>query len=193
MSVRHATIKKPLDILKAEEWNMPHIVEIGRIDRVKRIQVDSDVTEIDITGLNGDEDEIYILLGLIKNPGGDGWIGFRYNNDSGENYVRIDAWIDSDGYHYGGPYDTGIDATFAPFIYLKAGEYGFSRVWIWAKSGTYRIHFVDWINPIRISRNFHHGYWKNTTDNITSLRIVRGTGTSVIGAGSIIWLLKYRI
>jgi hypothetical protein len=124
----------------------------------------------DITGLNGDSDEIYLLV--INHCAGAGQgPAIRFNDDNANNYGQSQIWNNKIGTigHNNAPTQVSIP------LYYVTPNMGISRIYIYAKSGTER--FIVGEHYGYTTTNEHYlvtlgGYWTNTADNITKLNIV---------------------
>jgi len=154
--------------------------------KVARIDVTSDATQADFTGLDGDSDGLYILVFYIKNTSGtNANYGFRFNDDTGTNYNwRELHGAGNDEYT---SYGTGVD--FARFSNCETGHYSFGVIWLCPKTGQQRLysgHYRDESDRIFVIG----GEWTNTADNITKISLV-ASETGAISAGS--WFILYKL
>jgi len=154
--------------------------------KVARVDVTSDVTQVDFTGLDGDSDGLYILVFYIKNStANDATCGFRFNDDTGTNY----NWQEIHGAGTSTYANSGSGVDNIKMAHLNAGKENFGVYWIYPKTGQMRYltgHFADTGN-----RAWHMvGWWTNTADNITKISIV-ASATGAISAGS--WFILYKL
>ncbi len=148
------------------------------------------VSSLDITNINGDNDEEYILISRFKNDyNGSTYYRLRINNDDGTNY----------GYQQLDASDTTVSATRDVTDCVLIGganslsQLSFGKINLSVKSGNVRILMSQsaWrialttVNKIFIIGNS----WNNTVNNVTSLKIYSDE-TNAIGVGSRIILLK---
>ena len=139
-------------------------------------------TSIDITGLDGDTDEIYkIDLFLVAGSTTLGTITGTINNDGGANY----------NYSYVGG-TSGGQTTFATGWNLDSDldgkKYGGNSLELRAKTeGYYRLGTNRWWSGG--ATNLFAFSWENTADNITSLKYT-STQADAFGIGTIIKVYK---
>jgi len=142
------------------------------------------VTSIDITGLEGDTDEVYELDSNIKANGVTGTASLRFNGDSGTNY--------------GFQYINGVNSTISASRNTEAttiqgynlgtdGFVGASSYLIHAKSGYVRTVLnprFDGSTGTTVSGCLQWGQsWNNTVDELTSITIfATGVGTFAVGS-----------
>ena len=171
---------------------------------IGKVQVGSDTDYVEFTGLNGDDDELYHLVVRVKNGGtvGDSlmvWVnGSYFTTKHLQHYVNWDGTTASVTYG-AGTMTNGFDIGWA-----RPGNWEWSFIWLMAKTGSPRISHRrdmrenDAGNDVK-TLGCDLCIWYDTTTNITSLRVVRGhystagdVVTNGIGAGSTIWLYKYK-
>jgi len=153
--------------------------------KVARVDVTSDVTQVDFTGLDGDSDGLYVLVCYINNGSSSAAnYGLRFNDDTGTNYTYV--------YLYGNGSSVSTDVDSLSYLYLgylAAGSRAFKVYWIYPKTGQLRYvtgHHVDTNH-----RAWHiGGWWTNTTDNLVKISIV-ASATGAISAGS--WFILYKL
>ena len=152
---------------------------------LKRIDVESDTQEFVVDGLNGDDDEVYLILFVYNNSYSDRAVVVIYpNDDRGTNYMQSEVFVDNtetvkgiyaDGY-------SGLLLTGKP---LPGNGVSQGFAYLFAKSGKRRVllcdHYEDHPNGLLGVRGL--AVWKNTTDNITKMVFSCPQGAG-IGAGS---------
>ncbi len=146
-------------------------------------------SQVDITGLDGDVDELYALYVIgEKTAGGANNYAVRFNGDSGTNYdsqalSAIGVTVSS--FRTTGENQVGISPASA-----IAGRQG-SETIIFAKSGGNRHIVARDGGPSGggISIRLQAGQWLNTVDNITEMNII-ATNPSDLAVGSQIFLFK---
>jgi len=153
-------------------------------EKVAEVTVSAATAQVNLTGLDGDNDQVYMLFIRAKNADGanNNALYVRLNNDSGTNYNR--RWLRTDGSNVNVRADTGVNS---PFIgTMPAGGIAFCTVFIFATSGQKRM-------IISLENGQQSGIctveWTNTADNVTQLNIVGG-GTNSIDAGTKIILFR---
>jgi len=165
----------------------PAILSFGSWDKIAEINVTADTTSITINNLDGDVDELYLIIAFLRNPtGSNARILLRYNNDSGLNYPRetLCAWETT----ITGKSDT-LDGAY--FAYMDTGAQGLNHALLYAKSG-YKRHLIVYHGRDgggAPAAEIMWSNWTNTTDNITSIVVV-STVADAIAAGSRIFLFK---
>jgi len=155
----------------------------GTWQKIAEIEVTSDTNQVNITGLDGDNDKVYCVIARIVNAdtSGNRTFYFRFNDDTATNYTMQ---------RLRGEYSSSIinqgDATFTAFAEATAGQVVGATSFIYAQSGQNRtvIAYSGCGNGVSV----FSGRWNNSTDNITKINIV-AEGT-YIGAGSKFILLK---
>ena len=155
-------------------------------------ELSSPATSVTISDLNGNSDEVYLILVWWKNNyNGAIELYLRPNNDSGANYALT---------YYG--YQTGVGPISGYFqnksgmrlSYIETINYmAFSYSFLYAKSGGQRVmvtHSAEKVTTELCGRgNTEHGVWNNIAYNITSLVVV-SAGANGIGVGSHIIVFK---
>ena len=175
MTLKTDSIKTdpPVGILKG--WKLVSYVEIT-----------SDVSQMEISGLNGDTDIEYILTGRsISTADISTELSLRFNNDTGDNYNIHYHEVSSSDHTYG-QYTSVSHMLIGRLPAL--GDLSF-LVYIYAKSGGYRYAIVN-----SIGRDLWLGYygneWVNTTDEITSMQIYQVNGSIMAGSTFSLYKLK---
>lgn len=163
--------------------------EISSWELIKEIEVDSDVSSVEINGLDGDSDKMYLLMMFHYNSHStdNASVVIRLNGDAGTNY-RI-RYLTASGSSVST--SLGTDKTYAGSITadVPPGETGFGYVIIHALSGKRR----NTLNFQGCSGAFYINWtdWNNTTDNLTKINLLLySTGT--IGPGSRIYLFRLK-
>jgi hypothetical protein len=137
-------------------------------------------TDLDITGLNGDTDKVYKIVLRLKTTEAQPQISF--NNDSGANYYYERYWQGNNGGSHANIVEMRNGMTSFESA-VKLANSIFMIIHIMAKSGQVRIMYLEgfhfystntWINEQK------KGYWNNTTDNLTSVKIAH----CIYGAGN---------
>lgn len=159
---------------------------------IKDITVAADATQVDITGLDGDEDEQYQMVVVIDNP--DAVLAsdmkLRFNGDSGANYNRQSSTWDGGGAPGANraTSQTEIDLAWS----ISATFRGIMSFMISASKGDGRWRTLQGHNYSGSAAPIGHtafGEWENAVDNITELSLF-SANADTIGAGSRIWLFR---
>lgn len=147
-----------------------------------------DASQVEVTGLDGDADEMYLLICDVFNPSGvatpTGTL--RFNNDSGDNYGRqvgsYAGGAETEARNFGTSLDIAFDVGFdgnSLLVGYIAPVTGNLRETITQVAGGFTTE--------DISMNFVSGRWDNTVDNVTSIQVLFSND---IGAGSRLWLYR---
>jgi hypothetical protein len=145
--------------------------------------------------LNGDVDGWYTIIERIVAGGASCMPTLQFNGDAGANY----GWRGIQG---GGAVSTAVTndgyatqtSIYPSVTSLALGEIRLSVMKVYAKSGAVRL--VDIISASKITGTTVYeieplgGVWNNTASNLTSIALSQYNGTSVIGVGSRIIILK---
>ncbi|MCP4651433.1 MAG: hypothetical protein GY853_15310 [PVC group bacterium] len=140
---------------------------------IAEVTLTATASAIEITGLNGDTDEIYwVMIKLIKATSSGDWFSMYINNDDAANY----------GYQY----LLGENATVTSArkithtsIYVggagnSLGVCGFSESFIYAKTGNERLVLTRMLKSgggTWVYQNWNFGsIWNNISDTITNLK-----------------------
>ncbi len=162
--------------------------------KVYETTISSAVTTLNISGLAGDTDEIYLLKCKFVNDNDSvdtcSYSCFLNNDTTAANYgVQNLVGSGSDAL---AARNTSYSQGFG-LSALNTEEVGIAKIIIYAKSGYVRIGICDRVDGIVgtfISSICIRGYaWNNTADNITSINLVASL-TNGIGVGSKIELYK---
>lgn len=130
------------------------------------------VSTIDITGLNGDTDieyEIHCYFVMSANCN----VRLQFNNDTGTNY-RI----------------AGGDFAYLETPASITNTNAFANIKIYAKSGGKR-NIILTSSTIDAGFASSGGWWKNTADNITSIKFSQSS-TATFNAGTLIEIYARR-
>jgi len=152
--------------------------------KIAEIDISTNTTQVDITGLDGNSDEVYLLILRIYNPTGSQTVNsIRFNDVAINKYYRI--FIDSNG----SSVSTGETSVSNQIEILKAdaNSVGTAVCYVFAKSGSQR-HVLAHSYTSSIHRHLF-GRWVDTTSNLTKINIVCNTSNG-IGTGSKIWVYK---
>ena len=166
----------------------PGKLSFGSWEKIAHITVETNTQQVDITGLDGDNDICYLLIILNKNAHttGNTSLILRFNDDDGNNYDM--CRITSDGSSvatWSATDQNGLKYVFqAPINNVQLGYFT-----LWAKSGSYRclVDLAQWNATSKLY--VYQGYWKNTSDNLTKMSFINNTG-DYIGAGSTFILFR---
>ena len=151
----------------------------------------SNYTDYTVSGLDGDNDQIYYIIGTFINNAGVG-CGFqmRLNNDSGNNYGRRYIYVDEANNVFGGNY-SGISSWYMGDA--DPGKVTSTFQVVEAKSGTYRtaIGFTGLgMSGSSVDRaSILSQVWSNTASNIISIKFL-ATQNNGIKAGSHVSIYK---
>jgi len=169
---------------------IPAVVPCWKL--IKSIEIGTNCTQYDVTGLDGDTDGEYMILcrwvGGAYSWGGD--FKMRLNGDSGNNY----------GYQKGTASGGSASAALtqptngmAVGYHNDAGQLSFVNLTLHAKSGKERqalgLENYAATGTLPGVLSMVSQIWSNTADNLTWLRFV-GPETNSIGAGSVIEIFK---
>ena len=175
----NAYIDERLKIFLGGEFKMVTI-------SVREVTVTSDVSTIDIDGLDLDTDKGYLLIFKTKNPtGSDTAYRIFFNGDYNEaNYYTQDLFV-------GATTVAGARVNRSQILYLRSGREGFCKVWIMRSIDGY---------PQVIAQGIRHRgdgieqmsdtIARSVVGNVTTLRISSAVA-GAIGAGS--KLLVYKV
>jgi len=157
-------------------------------EKIVEVDVITNSTNVDLSGLDGDFDKIYLLVILIKDGSGYAQVLFLYPNALTANLSC--QMLRADGSTISASRDT---------IHLRLGDIdvgykqGFFSSIIYAARGVQRRTFTP--NSYRggTATNWlaYAGLWNDTTTKITSLRL-ESSQTNGIGAGSKIIVYRKR-
>ncbi len=154
----------------------------GTMKLIQEINITSNTTDIDITGLNGDVDEYYefVVKAKLKVTSGTGTLRLRINNDSGAtNYRRQRTSFNSSTLEGGVSSQSFIDLGFAT---LNNGI-SFGKFNLTAKTGEQRYFTGNYNDSNGPTTNIISGYWTNIADNITSMKIIAGDSSGDLASG----------
>lgn len=178
MTIKHLKEPTETDKVGKEDWESDHkITNLYGWELVEEKTLSAGTTTCTFSGLNGDVDGEYLLeYDILISGGGDYPVHLRFNSDDGANY-----WSTVLQYYA----STGSITNFA---YLRSGAPGWNEI--------SRVHSKIYIHPTtgikrRIRGEFEMlpastdnmawnqvwGYWKNTVDNITQIRLIPITAT----------------
>ena len=147
----------------------------------------SAVDSLTFSGLDGDADGIYRLLGLfIAGTGSDCTIGLQFNADTtSNNHKWFEEWTTANA-----------DATYVPIAVPATGntnKFANFDVTIFPLSGVPRIAMArsaQWgTTQYAFDRKAYQGLWKDTSSNVTSLKLLT-TVSNNFGVGTKISLYK---
>jgi len=182
---------------KVGSVDAPAIVE-GMWQQIYEYECIVDTNSIEITGLDGDEDEIYKVI--YKGRAGDypGDVQLILNGDTASNY----------GMQYLKGYSTTVSADQITQSYVKLGSHSVGTIYeldpkrgclsealLYAKSGAERACIVldsseIWHHHLGNQQVFLRGQsWNNTASNITSMTI-RGAGLNGLAEDSKVSLFR---
>lgn len=181
LDINHNFIAGEGTLVDDGDWNDTHKISGGGTLRVPQLieekVVSAGSTSVTFSGLNGDVDGEYLLeYDILINGAGDYPVHLRFNSDDGANYSsNVLQYYASTG-------------TITNFAYLRSGATGWNEI--------SRVHSKIYIHPTtgikrRIRGEFEivpastdnmawnqvWGYWKNTADNITQIRLIPITAT----------------
>jgi len=166
------------------------ILGIGGIyegfQKIAEVDVIANSTIVDLSGLDGDLDKIYLLVLLIKDASGYPQVVLLYPNALTTNLSC--QMLRADGTTVSAGRDT---------IHIRLGDIdvgyaqGFFSSIIYAESGVQRRTFTpnSYRGGTAINWLAYAGLWNDTTTKITSLRL-ESSRTNGIGAGSKIILYR---
>lgn len=149
-------------------------------------------TSIDFTDLDGDTDEHYYIEGFLIGGGGNDAMSMRINGISVNNY----DWR----YGYAGSTSNqtesnGNKMNLGSMQGLNAiNHFGMN---IWAKSGANR-SFFWWMNTVGVSQQVVSlpssggGIWRNSVNNLTTIRFTELSSTNMYGVGTKFMLYKLK-
>jgi len=155
------------------------------IEKVGEVELTSNTTSVTFTGLNGDEDKVYIIIADVKqNTSVSGNVDHIVKpNGTSENMDHF--FFETDGSSTG----TGTRSDWAASQTNNNYPYSSWIVWITAKTGTYRSMFCMHYIQNGSKRGFRVGKWTDTTTNITSITI-QASQTDGFAPGSRFILLR---
>ena len=156
---------------------------------IKEVDVLVATTQVDLTGLDGDVDELYrLLVQILKVVASVGTIKLRLNNDSGANYDE--QLIEVSGLTHPGGRSSGVTEM------RLGGSTGIvttinTDVILAVKSGAFRVAVAEYggTEGPGISLDVQANDWTNTVDNITEMNIFTGVAND-IGVGSRVLLFR---
>lgn len=151
-------------------------------------------TSVSITGLNGNVDVEYILIGRMVSMGVNSTFKIAINNDTTTSHYGLQRLTGSNS-TISAVRDT--DSDYLVWMCLQGGsnlgDVAMGAIRIYAKSGYVRTTLnedVSNINGTTITYLTLGGFsWNDTSTNITSL-VISGDGTGNIGIGTYIALYK---
>jgi hypothetical protein len=150
----------------------------------------SAATSFNITGLNGDTDEEYMLMSFFVSNAATNTFEMRFNTDTGTNY----------GYQkIGSDNGTNLIATSGSLSYIEigytasSGQVSMSRVLIYAISGKTRPVRVWQSESVTTSVitgcNTFASSWSNTANEITTINIL-SSDSNGLGVGTQVCLYR---
>lgn len=157
---------------------------------IEDITVPADTTQVDITGLDGDSDELYLLIGSVIASGGLCELTLRFNGDSGSNYRWGRARVF--GGNIAGQQNNSDTHIFGD-IPIADGEVGNLEVIIHPQTGQTRSVKMYQGGRFGATNNrlaLVFGEWLNTAENLEVINLRVFSGASTIGAGSRFYLFK---
>ena len=167
-------------------------------EHVATINVTSAVQSVSFTGLNGDTDKVYLLIGVILNADSANarWFFVRFNGDTAiGNYAYL-YWVNEAGTVSSGSQSIGATTGTAGITLMRTGANGIGM-------------FVAYIHALGVpdsvgqpyvtvisnghgsgspQRSSNSGHWKKSA-NVTQIDVFQSAG-AYIGAGSKIMLFK---
>jgi len=157
-------------------------------EKVAEVEVDSDCTYVDFTGLDGNSAWFYILFGIIKNPTSSNshYYLFVNGDTTTTNYYR-QKWTCN------GTATEALRVNYPSVGYATSSNRTFLEIAITKDSDGY-FRFNSKENRLTgsdVQLHLHFGCKTATVSNITSLRVQAGA-TNAIGAGSKFILFKAR-
>jgi len=163
-------------------------LDINFWEKITEVEVDSDCTYIDFTGLDGNTDWFYIIYGTLYNPtdSDSDYCLFVEGDYTITNYYRQFIYAD----------DTTIAAArhnVTSFCYLPSGFSNFFHLHI-TKDALNYFRYYSYVNrliAVGVQLVILTGMKIDTITNITQLRI-QSTVTNAIGAGSKFVLFKLK-
>ena len=160
----------------------------GTMEKIAEVNVSSNCTYVDFTGLDGNSAWFYVLFATIKNPTSNYCeYGIYVNGDTTNNHYYF-QWVHGGGNSVSGNRgNPGIVAT------AESGHKVFSVIYITKDPDGYFMYEANMNKKpaSSIELDYRVGAKTETISNITSLRI-QSTHDNGIGAGSKFILFKVR-
>lgn len=181
LNIDHSFIAGEGTLVDDGDWNAHHLISGGGTLRVPQLieekVVSAGSTSVTFSNLNGDADGEYLLeYDIIITGGGDYPVHLRFNSDDGANYSsNVLQYYASTG-------------SITNFAHLRSGATGWnevsrvhSKIYIYPQTGIKRRIKGEYEIVPATTDNMAWdkvwGYWKNTADNITQIRLIPVTAT----------------
>jgi len=147
---------------------------------VTKIDIETGVSSVTIDGINGDEDTVYLLVTLFKNPTGtNAYVLLKPNGNI------VGSWE----YLYASGTSIGANSlTDWNIANIYAGQQTFAVTIFYAKTGVRRRYIGHESREVQVMV-LRSGVWDDTTTPVTSLTLDSGVA-GAMGAGSMVLLCK---
>lgn len=159
-------------------WNAKHKpVKLLGYELVEEKVLPAGTTTCTFSGLNGDEDEEYLIefTGTVVTSSGDTIVSVKPNNDVGSNYLAIHHGAYRGNSHFSEDYSVlALGST-----HYQVTSICKSKTFISAKSGVNRFFSsnIQRHNLGKLLDSICSGVWLNSVDNIISLVIASSSGS----------------
>jgi hypothetical protein len=164
-------------------------IPTGIMTKIAETTLVANATSYTFSDLDGDADvEYMIVVRLVVNTASDAWFGFRFNGDTGANYIgAFHAWYGNANSGESGTYD------YVPLMRIYNNAVGSAFIGIarlFAKSGFHRPLIIDGHYYSTGAMQGHYK-WLNTADNITSITFFSWVADALkIGTHIELWALR---
>lgn len=159
----------------------------GFWEEVANAELVAGATSVDITGLDGDTDQVYrFIIAFRENGTGGANLLIRFNGDSGVSYDYQELRADGatvTGSRVNG--DTGIKLAFGNSGDTRISE-GVAYVATTGQQRAVVCHAAREIAGNAPELSLNAGNWRNTADNVTQITFVLGAGQFAAGGRVIV-------
>lgn len=187
MEITHKHVCNPDNPVDGDGWNDKHIITplLYGYELVEEKTISLGTTSVIFTGLNGDVDEEYLLTGDIVLTSDFPSLMLVPNNDTGGTYVGT-------SFYSLNPSATGAATTTHIRVCQSnnsATTYVKFEGKFYPKTGAYRQALFNATHALsgRSLVTINGGHWANTTDNITSIVLVRTSATGSFSGKIQLW------
>jgi hypothetical protein len=145
----------------------------------------SAVQDVTFASLNGDVDEIYLLIFRVKNA---------YNGAIGINLLPNNVSTNQTSYYhvYTSGHTIGSGGGWGLTYQNALNTLAVGKTWIYAKTGFYRFYIMHGYRTGDQGGVHQSGHWTDTATNITSL-VLHSSQASSIAVGSSFYLYKPKV
>lgn len=165
----------------------------GDLQLIETIDVSSTTTEVTFSGLDGDADGRYRLVGQVKAVTSDSGFDVKPNSST----ASLNGWIWR--VNPGGQASNTSSLWVINGDPVKAGKWGMFQLEIQAARTiggaavlrTYEGKSINYLTGGGLENVLFGGEWTNTADNLTSIGVRCNSGSNLMAAGTRLSLYKY--